>query len=92
VKIRFFPDIDSLCIALAERASASSEAISHNLIVDFDATGEPEGVTLDHCLQPRNHATSEAMLAPPTLLSHDEESLREGPWLYGSAPMWPPAG
>ena len=92
MKIRCFPDIDSLCIALAERASASSEAISDNLTVDFDATEEPVGVTLEHCFQPSSQATFEAMLAPPTLMSHDEESLREGPWLYGSASMWPPAG
>ncbi len=48
MKIRYFPDTDTLYIALAERDSSSSEAISDNLIVDFDAQGRPVGVTLEH--------------------------------------------
>jgi uncharacterized protein YuzE len=37
MKIHYFPDTDTLYIALAERDSCSSEAISDNLIIDFDA-------------------------------------------------------
>ena len=48
MKIRYFPDTDTLYIALAERDSSSSQAISDNLIVDFDAQGRPVGVTLEH--------------------------------------------
>ena len=48
MKIRYFPDTDTLYIALAERNRSSSEAISDNLIVDFDAQGRPVGVTLEH--------------------------------------------
>jgi uncharacterized protein YuzE len=48
MKIRYFPDTDTLYIALAERDSSSSEVISDNLIVDFDAQGRPVGVTLEH--------------------------------------------
>jgi len=47
MKIRYFPDTDPLYIALATDIS-SSEAISDNLIVDFDAHGRPVGVTLEH--------------------------------------------
>jgi uncharacterized protein YuzE len=43
-----FPDTDKLYIELAERDSTSLEAISNNLIVDFDAMGQSVGVTLDH--------------------------------------------
>jgi uncharacterized protein YuzE len=46
MKIRYFPDTDTLYIALAERDSSSSEAISDNLIVDFDDQGRPVGVTV----------------------------------------------
>ena len=42
MKIRYFPDTDPLYIALATDIS-SSEAISDNLIVDFDAHGRPVG-------------------------------------------------
>ena len=48
MKIRYFPDTDTLYIALAERGSSSSEAISDNLIVDFDDQGRPVGVTVEH--------------------------------------------
>ena len=53
MKIRYFPDTDTLYIALAERDSSSSEAISDNLIVDFDAQGRPVGVlSLIHISEP----------------------------------------
>ena len=51
MKIRYFPDTDTLYIALAERDSSSSEAISDNLIVDFDAQGRPVGLTVEHYSQ-----------------------------------------
>ena len=41
MKIRYFPDTDTLTIELADRLSSSSEAVSDNLIVDFDAMGQP---------------------------------------------------
>ena len=48
MKIRYFPDTDTLYISLAKRDSSSSEAISDNLIVDLDAQGRPVGVTVEH--------------------------------------------
>jgi uncharacterized protein YuzE len=36
MKIRYFPDTDTLYIELADRASSSSEAVNDHLIVDFD--------------------------------------------------------
>ena len=51
MKIRYFPDTDTLYIELADRVSSSSEAVSDNLIVDFDAQGKPVGMTLEHYSQ-----------------------------------------
>lgn len=62
MKIRYFPDTDTLYIALAERASTSSEAISDNLIVDFDSQGRPVGVTLEHYSQISDSSTIETLL------------------------------
>jgi len=45
MKIRYFPDTDTLYINLADRVSSSSEAGSDNLIVDFDELGKPVGVS-----------------------------------------------
>ncbi len=62
MKIRYFPDTDTLTIALAERASTSSEAISDNLIVDFDSQGRPVGVTLEQYSQISDSSTIETLL------------------------------
>ena len=62
MKIRYFPDTDSLYIALADRVSSSSEAISDNLIIDFDEQGKPVGVTLEHYSQITDSSTIETLL------------------------------
>lgn len=48
MKIRYFPDTDTLYIALSERQSVASEAINDTLIVDFDDKGRPVGLTVEH--------------------------------------------
>jgi uncharacterized protein YuzE len=62
MKIRYFPDTDTLYIALAERDSSSSEAINDNLIVDFDGQGRPVGVTVEHYSQISDSSTIETLL------------------------------
>jgi uncharacterized protein YuzE len=67
MRIRYFPDTDTLHIALADRTSTSSEAVSENLIVDFDEQGVPVGVTLEHYSQISDSTAIETLLpmAPP---------------------------
>ena len=67
MRIRYFPDTDTLHIALADRTSTSSEAVSDNLIVDFDEQGVPVGVTLEHYSQISDSTAIETLLpmAPP---------------------------
>jgi uncharacterized protein YuzE len=60
MKIRYFPDTDTLYIALAERDSSSSEAISDNLIVDDQ--GRPVGVTVEHYSQIGDSSSIETLL------------------------------
>jgi uncharacterized protein YuzE len=62
MKIRYFPTTDTLSITLADRVSSSSEAISDNLIVDFDANGKPVGVTLEHYSEISDSSTIETLL------------------------------
>ncbi len=62
MKIRYFPDTDTLYIELADRVSSSSEAVRDNLIVDFDAQGNPVGVTLEHYSQICDSSTIETLL------------------------------
>ena len=68
MKIRYFPDTDTLHIALADRVSSSSEAISDNLIVDFDAEGKPVGLTLEHYSQISDQRSIETLLPIAPLL------------------------
>ena len=62
MKISYFPDIDALSIELAERVSSSSDAVSDNLIVDFDERGKPVGMTLAHYSQIGDTSTIETLL------------------------------
>mgnify|MGYP000937491280 CR=1 FL=1 len=62
MKIRYFPDTDTLHIALADRSSSCSEAISENLIVDFDEQGRPVGLTLEHYSQISENSSIETLL------------------------------
>ena len=62
MKIRTFPEPDTLTIELADRVSSSSEAVSDNLIVDFDVRGKPVGVTLEHYSQIAGTSTTLTLL------------------------------
>ena len=62
MKIRYFPETDTFYIELADRASSSSEAVSDNLIVDFDEGGKPVGVTLEHYSQIGDSSTTLTLL------------------------------
>ncbi|MEY4802512.1 MAG: hypothetical protein RLZZ274_1243 [Cyanobacteriota bacterium] len=68
MKIRYFPDTDTLHIELADRVSSSSEAVSDNLIVDFDELGKPVGVTLEHYSQISDNSTIETLLPMSPML------------------------
>jgi uncharacterized protein YuzE len=68
MKIRHFPDTDTLYIELADRVSSSSEAVSDNLIVDFDELGKPVGVSLEHYSQISDSSTIETLLRISAIL------------------------
>ncbi|MCS5693082.1 DUF2283 domain-containing protein [Cyanobium sp. FGCU-6] len=68
MKIRYFPEPDTLTIALAERDSSSSQAINDNMIVDFDAQGRPVGVTLEHDSEISDSSAIETLLPIPSAL------------------------
>jgi len=48
MKLRYFPDTDTLYINLKERPSTESEEIAPEVIVDFDSDGDVVGITIDH--------------------------------------------
>ncbi len=68
MKIRYFPETDTLHIALTDRDSSCSEAINDNLIVDFDDQGKPVGLTLEHYSQISDTRSIETLLPVAPLL------------------------
>lgn len=62
MKIRTFPDTDTLTIELADWVSSSSEAVSDNLIVDTGVLGKPVGMTLEHHSQIAGTSTTHTLL------------------------------
>jgi uncharacterized protein YuzE len=47
MKLRYFPNTDTLYINLKERPSPESEEIAPEVIVDFDSDGDVVGITID---------------------------------------------
>ena len=54
--------VGTLYIELADRVSSSSEAVSDNLIVDFDELGKPVSVTLEHYSKISDTSTIETLV------------------------------
>ena len=49
MKIQYFPDTDTLAIELTSKPIISTEAITDDLILDYDAAGKIVAITLDNC-------------------------------------------
>ena len=62
VRIRYFPETDTLHIALSEWDSDSSEALHENLVVDFDGEGRPVATTFEHYSQISDTTAIESLL------------------------------
>lgn len=48
MKLKYYPDTDSLYIDLAERPSVDSREISEGVVLDYDASGQLVGIDIDH--------------------------------------------
>ena len=68
MKISYFPDTDTLHLALADRDSTRSEAINDNLIVDYDEQGRPVALTLEHYSAISDQLSIETLLPVAPLL------------------------
>lgn len=47
MKIRYFPDTDTLSIRFNDRPSTESEEVAPDVVVDFDADGGVVGLEID---------------------------------------------
>jgi uncharacterized protein YuzE len=51
MKLRYYPDTDTLYVDLADRVSERSLEIAPNVIVDLDADGRLVGIEIEHAAQ-----------------------------------------
>jgi len=48
MKLKYYPDTDSLYIDLSEKPSVSSQEISEGVVIDFDEKGNIVGIDIDN--------------------------------------------
>ena len=48
MKLSYFPDTDTLYIALSDESSVESDEIGENVVLDYDAEGHVVGIELEH--------------------------------------------
>lgn len=48
MKIQYFPDTDTLAIELTTRPVVATDAITDDLILDYDSDGKVVAITLDN--------------------------------------------
>jgi uncharacterized protein YuzE len=48
MKIRYFPETDTLAIELTSKTVATTDAITDDLILDYDDEGKVVAITLDN--------------------------------------------
>ncbi len=48
MKLKYYPETDSLYIDLSERVSADSREVADGVVLDFDEAGVLMGIDIDH--------------------------------------------
>jgi uncharacterized protein YuzE len=48
VKLKYYPDTDSLYIDLSHRTSVESREISEGIVLDYDTSGNVVGIDIDN--------------------------------------------
>lgn len=49
MKIKYFSDTDTLAIELTSKPVSSTDAITDDLILDYDGIGKIVSITIDNC-------------------------------------------
>jgi uncharacterized protein YuzE len=49
MKIQYFPETDTLAIELTNNPIVSTDAITDDLILDYDCQGKVVAITIDNC-------------------------------------------
>ena len=66
MKIRYFPDTDTLLVSFSERQIVETADLSENVLMDLDEEGRLVSVTLEHATQQTDVNEISYRLAAPT--------------------------
>lgn len=69
MKLRYFADTDTLAIDLANRPSIESEAVTDDVIIDFDTDGRVVGITIDNYSKQVDLTVIETIDVPSSVIS-----------------------
>ena len=64
MRLSYHADTDSLYIHLVERPGTKAQEIAPGIVVDFDDSGKPEGIDIDHVQSVLDLTTLEAESLP----------------------------
>ncbi|MGF1538482.1 MAG: DUF2283 domain-containing protein [Elainellaceae cyanobacterium] len=64
MRIQYFPETDTLAIELTNRSVDSTNAISEDLILDYDDQGKLVAITLDNCSKNVDSVNLQALNLP----------------------------
>jgi uncharacterized protein YuzE len=65
MKLRYYPDTDSLYIELNSTPGAEAREIVEGLVVDLDANGDVVGFDIDHASRKLDLSKVETVALPP---------------------------
>lgn len=68
MKLRYYPETDSLYIELIGKPSVDSQEITDEVVIDFDADGNIVGIDIDNASQKIDMKTVEAINLPKILI------------------------
>ena len=68
MKLRYYPETDSLYIELIDKPSVDSQEITDEVVIDFDADGNIVGIDIDNASQKIDMKTVEAINLPKILI------------------------
>jgi uncharacterized protein YuzE len=68
MKLRYYPETDSLYIELIDKPSVDSQEITDEVVIDFDVDGNIVGIDIDNASQKIDMKTVEAINLPKILI------------------------
>jgi len=64
MKVRYFPDTDTLLVAFSDRPIVETRDLGENVLVEFDEGGHVVSMTIEHAKQQTDVSEFSYQLAP----------------------------